>query len=404
LLSDKKIQGCKAAGKPYSKFDSGGLYIYVTKAGTRSWRLKYRFAGKEQRLTLGLYPDVSLKAAREERDAIRKAVKDGRDPLAERQARKLAASNGASFEAMGRDWFERNKATWRESTAQDIIGSLEAEVFPNYGRLHVNDFNPPMCLALIRAIEDRGAITVAKRVRQRMSRVFVHAISCGVGKSDPAAIIAKALTRQPHQRQPAITDLEELRAMLRAIEQQVVYPATKMALRLLSLTLVRPNELRFAVWPEFEGFAGDDPVWRIPAKRMKTNVEHVVPLTAAALDVINAIRILTWSSTYVFANKSNTGLPISRNLMSDLLREAGYRDRHVPHGFRAAFASIMTKRHPGEHEAIEAVLAHEVPGVRGRYMREDFLERRRELMAEWAGLLMDGAPDAKTLLLGRHRN
>jgi integrase len=403
LLTDLKIRALRPLGKPYSVFDGGGLYLYVTPTGTRSWRLKYRLASKERRITFGLYPEVTLAKAREERDAIRRALREGRDPAAEREARRLAVVNGHTFEAMARDWYKRKLKKWRPSHAKEIIDSLEQEVFATHGKLHVKDFTPPIVLALIRAIEDRDAVTVARRIRQRMSAVFVHAIACGVGENDPAAIVKGALTSHESRNQPAILDLGELRTMLRTVESRFTYPGTKLALRLLALTVVRPKEVRFAMWSEFEYLDGVAPIWRIPPDRMKTGLEHIVPLSPAAVDVLRAARMISGRGVYVFPNKSDPGKPISEGLLCALLSDAGFKGKHVPHGFRASFSSNMNKRHKGEADVMEAALAHAVPGVRGDYMRETFDERRREIMAEWADLILQGAPDAETLLLGKRR-
>jgi integrase len=400
MLTRDKIR--EPAERTCKRWDGGGLYLYCTKKGLRSWRLRYSIEGKRKMLVLGQYPDLSLTDARERRNAIKAELRQGKDPAVERRIRKTVNVNGASFEAMARDWLRRNKARWREGYAEEISASLEAEVFPELGRLHVDQITPPMVLALIHDIENRGAVTVARRVRRRMAKVFGHAMAVGIGHNNPAAIVKDALTHQSQDKQPAITILPELVAMVRKVEARFMYPVTKLALRLLALTVVRPNELRFAVWDEFE-LDGKDPVWRIPGPRMKTGIEHVVPLAPAAVDVIRAMRMLTGRATFVFANKSRNDRPMSQPVMSQALRASGFAGRHVPHGFRAAFASIMTQRHPVDHEAIEAALAHTVPGVRGRYMRETFLQRRRELMEEWASLILEGSPDAETLLLGKRR-
>jgi integrase len=405
MLTDRKIRGAKPARRPYTLFDGGGLYLFITRTGTRSWRFSWRSAGRPRVITLGLYPEISLAKAREEREALRKAIREGRDPGAERQARRMAVTTGHSVTALGRDWFERNKAIWRSNYAKDVRRILEVEIFPVLGSHHVNDITPPVVLGLVRQIEGRGAPTTARRVRQVLSAVFVHAIACGVGQNDPAAIIQKALTKRPTQRQPAIVDLDELCKMMRTLEAQVVYPVTRLAARFLAITAVRSNELRFATWKEFEDLHGEAPVWRIPGERMKTKQEHVVPLSPAAVDVIRAARIMNHYSPFVFANKSILEKPMSHASLSYLLRDAGYQGRHVPHGFRAAFATIMIKRHPRDGDAIEAALAHVMPGVRGRYVRETFLERRRELMNEWARLILGvDAPDAETLLLGKRKS
>jgi integrase len=400
-MFDRDIR--KPTKKPCKRWDREGLYLYCTPKGLRSWRLRYSIAGKRRVLVLGTYPDMTLADARARRNQIKAELRQGKDPAAERQVWKAVNVNGASFEAMAQDWLSRNKARWREGYTQEISASLEAEVYPRFGRLHVDQITPPMVLALIREIEDRGAVTVARRVRQRMAKVFGHAMASGIGGTNPAAIVKDALTHQAHDEQPAITTLPELAAMLRKVEARFMYPVTKLALRLLALTVVRPKELRFAVWGEFENLEGAAPIWRIPGERMKTGQEHVVPLAPASCDVIRAMRMLTGRAPFVFANKSHAHRPMSRNVLSTLLRSSGFADRHVPHGFRAAFSTIMNDRHPELASVIDACLAHRIPGVAGIYNRGNYLEHRRRIMVEWADLVLTGAPDAETLLLGRRR-
>jgi integrase len=403
-LTVKEIRAAKPARRPYKRWDEGGLYLFILPTGTRSWRLRYGLEGKRKVLVLGQYPELSLTDARERRNEIKAQLRQGKDPAAERQVRKLVNTNGTSFQAMARDWLSRNKARWRQGYAQEVSASLEAEVYPQFGRLHVDQITPPMVLALIREIEDRAAVTVARRVRQRMAKVFGHAMATGIGHNNPAAIIKDALTHQPQDQQPAITTLPELAAMLRKVEARNMYPVTKLGLRLLALTVVRPNELRFAGWAEFEDLDGAAPIWRIPETRMKTKAEHVVPLAPAAVEVIRAMRMLTGRAPFVFANKSHAQRPMSQPVLSQVLRASGFADRHVPHGFRSSFATIMNNRHPEIPNVIDACLAHRIPGIPGICNRSKYLDHRRAIMEEWASLILDGAPDAETLLLGRRRN
>ena len=308
-----------------------------------------------------------------------------------------------AFEAIARDWHDRHRPTWTERHAADVLGSLERLVFPAIGAMHVNDITPPLVLGVLRKIEaDHGGET-ARRVRQRMSAVFVFAIASGIGTADPAGIVRGALAPVVKGKQPAITDLDDLRAMLGKAEAEPAHPVTKAALRFLALTVVRPGELRGARWEEIEGLDGPDPVWRIPADRMKMKEEHVVPLVPAAVDVLRALHPLTGRGPLIFPNARYAHKAMSENALGYLLNRAGYHHRHVPHGFRAAFSSIMNERHPGNHDAIEATLAHVVPGVRGAYMRAKFHDRRRVLLEEWAGLLLDGAVEPAAMLAAPRR-
>jgi len=271
MLTDAKARSAKAGDKDYKLGDSGGLYLFVTRNGYKSWRLKYRFAEKEKRLVFGPYPEVSIAEARERRDAARRLLRDHCDPGVELLKQRAAAhsSHDATFERVARSWHESQKALWAPVHASDVIRSLERDIFPSLGALPVRDIDVPFVLQTLRKIEARDAIETAKRVRQRMSAVFVYAISEGIASADPAAIVAKALKpKRKGKKQPAILDVEELRALLRATDESGASPVTKLASRLLALTAVRPGVIRGASWDEFEGLDGDKAIWRIPADRM----------------------------------------------------------------------------------------------------------------------------------------
>jgi integrase len=353
-----------------------------------------------------LYPDLGLADARQRRNEIRGLLRQGRDPKAEQMTRRLLAGlpDGRSFEAVARDWHQRQTPDWKPQVAAIILRSLERDAFPVLGKLHVADISPPMILALLRGIEARGAPTTAHEIRQRIGAVLEFATDSQLIEFNPISRVrAKALTRVRHRKLPAIIELSAFCAMLRKIETTFCYPATKMALRFIALTAVRPNEVCSAEWREFEHLEHSVPTWRIPPERMKTGEEHVVPLARAAADVILAMRPLTRHCRYVFTHSRDRHRPLDLSTMAHQLVRLGFQGVHCPHGFRSSFATIMTKRHPADREAIEAQLAHGVPGTRGRYMRETFIERRRELAEEWAALILDGAPDADELLLRRRR-
>jgi integrase len=406
-LTDREIRATKPAGKPYKRWDEGGLYLAILPSGSRSWRVRYALAGERQIMTLGLYPDLSLADARQRRNEIRGLLRKGRDPKAEQTTRRLLAAlpNGRSFEAVARDWHERQLADWKPRVAATILRALERDAFPVLGKIHVADISPPMILALLRGIEARGAPTTAHEIRQRIGAVLEFATDTQLIEFNPVTRVrAKALTRVRHRKLPAIIDLPAFCAMMRKIETTFCYPATKAALRFTALVAARPNETCGAEWREFQDLERSSATWVIPPERMKTGEEHVVPLARAAADVVLAMRPLTHRCRHVFTHIRDTRRPLDLSTMAHQLVRLGFQDVHTAHGFRSSFSSIMSKRHPADSKtAIEAALAHTVPGTRGRYMRETFVERRRELAEEWAGLILDGAPDAEALLLGRRR-
>ncbi len=405
MLTTVQIKNAQPRPKPYKLFDGLGLYLLVTPSGGKLWRFKYQWDGKEKLLAFGQYDELGLVEARNARDDARQTLRQGRDPGAERAAARIRVqmSEAQTFEALAREWHELHTPNWSPRHAADVIESLETHVFPIVCAMHPDAISPPLCLGLLRQIEARPAIETARRVRQRMSAIFCYGLSTGVAHGDPAAVVLGSLAPLKKGKQPAIIKLKELVAMLRKAEAEPAHPATKGALRFLALTAGRPGEVRRTAWPEFQDLDGPSPLWELPAERMKRDREHVVPLSAPAVAIINAMREYTGRCPFVFPNARHPHKPMSENAMGYLLNRAGYHGHHVPHGFRAAFSSIMNERHPDDADAIEAALAHAVPGVRGRYNRAPYLARRRELAEEWASLIMQGAMPVEELLSGRRR-
>jgi integrase len=428
MLTDLKVRQAKPRDTDYKLGDAGGLYLFVAKGGTKSWRLKYRFSGKEKRLTFGRYPEVSLAQARDLRDEARRTIREHRDPAVEAQKRRLiaAAAAEATFERVAREWHEMQTPRWVPIHATDVLKSLEQEVFPHLGSVPLKEIDAPLVLAVLRKIERRGALETAKRVRQRMSAVFVHGIASGTCSDDPAARVMKALRPAPKKRrQPAITEINDLRGLLRKVEASNATPVTKIASRLLALTAVRPGVLRGVAWDEFEGIDwqsahpedAEAPLWRIPSERMKlvldrkgdTAFEHLAPLSKQAVEVLATIWPLTKRLQIVFPSTRHLHRPLSENAIGYLYNREGYHGRHVPHGWRAAFSTIMNERaeragRSGDRTVIDLMLAHVPPNtVEGAYNRAAYMQRRREIAQEWADLLTDGLVQPGELLQGPRR-
>ena len=423
-LTKTQADKAQATGKDYKLADAGGLHLFVTAKGHKSWRMKYRFGGKERRLLFGPYPDVSFLEARDRRDSARRMLRDHVDPAIELLRRKSAAAakSETTFERIARAWFDQHSPRWVPVHASDVITSLERDIFPDLGSVPITDIDAPMVLATLRKVERRGSIETAKRLRQRMSAVFVHAISEGIATTDPAAIVRNALKPLPRAtKQPAMVELEDMRAVLRAAESSGATPVVKLASRLLALTAVRPGVIRGAAWGEFEDLDWDGefvgptlPLWRIPAERMKlkldlkgdAGLEHVVPLSRQAVDVMRTIRRLTARSPLVFPGQRHSHRPMSENAIGYLYNRCGFHARHVPHGWRAAFSTMMNARavrlhRPADKAIIELMLAH-VPDnkVAAAYDRAGHMERRRVLAQEWADLLLASLAPASELLTG----
>lgn len=410
MLTDIQIRRAKAADKDYRITDGGGLHLFVTKAGGKSWRLRYEFAGKEKLLVIGPYPDVSLSEAREARDEAKRVLRSGRDPSIVRRQVRTDASN--TFEAIAREWHGLQVARWAKVHAGDVIRSLERDVFPDIGSLPVRDITAPDVLAVLRKVERREARETAGRIRQRMSAVFVYAIASGRASEDPAAVVQKALAPVIKGRQPAITDLSEARKILIAADAIPAHPGTRLALRLLALTAVRPGALVTTPWAEFAALDPEVPTWEIPAARMKLKTHakddeannHIVPLSRQAVSTIAALRALSGRGLYVFPNTRSVRKPLSENALGYLLNRAGYHHRHVPHGWRATFSTVMNELFPADRHIIDLMLAH-VPKdrVEGAYNRAAHLARRRELAQIWADLITDGLQPPEALLDLRRR-
>jgi integrase len=406
MLTDAAIRAAKAADKPRKLTDQAGLYLQVTPAGSKLWRMRYEFGGREKLLSFGPYPDVSLAEARNRRDAAKRLLRDGRDPGLEKRLERTRTQEALanSFEAVAREWYARMASSWTERHANDVLTSLERDVFPQLGPLPISEIGPPVVLAVLRAIEARPAIETARRVRQRMSAVFVYGIASGICQMDPAAIVQGAMAPLVKGRQPAIVDLDEAREVLQRAEAVPAHPVTKLALRLLALTAVRPGEIRGAAWHEFEQLEGSEPVWRVPAPRMKMKQEHLVPLSRQAVEVITVVRSLTGRGPLVFPNARHAHRPMSENAIGYLLNRAGYHSRHVPHGWRATFSTIMNEQYRDDRQVIDLMLAHAPKDkTEAAYNRAAHMGRRRELAQAWADMLLKDTPDAAMLVHGPRR-
>lgn len=408
MLSDAKVRAAKPRDKAYKLTDSHRLYLLVKPNGWKLWKWNYAYGEKQKTMAFGIYPMVSLVEARAKRDAARAQLEDGQDPSIVKKLR-IEANQEASrntFERVARDWFENARTQWARVHADDVIRSLERDVFPTIGELPISQMTPPKVLEILRVIEERGAVETARRVRQRISAVFVHAIAKGIAEKDPAEKLGAVLKPLRKGRQPAITDLGRLRKMINDAEEDQARPITRLALRLLALTAVRPNEIRGAQWEEFEDLDGTEPLWRIPASRMKGDRDrkeeiggdHLVPLARQSVDVLRVLWPLTGRSALVFPSNRHGHRTMSANAIGYLLNRAGYHGHHVPHGFRAAFSTIMNEwveRHGKKHDrkVIDLMLAH-VPKerVEAAYNRAAYMDRRRELATAWADMLTESLP------------
>lgn len=386
MLTNTEIKNAKPKDKSYKMADSQGLYLLVRPNGSKHWHLKYRVGGKERKLSFGGYPEVSLADARQAKDAARAELRSGIDPsLTQKQRRAAAANDDGLFRRVAEQWIEHTAPTWRSAKHHsDVVNSLERYVYPAIGNVPLNEITSPMVLALLKRVEAQRAIETTHRVCQRISAVFLYGIACGLAQTDPAAPLKGVLKKVPKGRQNAITDPAELQDMMAHLDSVSAYPVSLLALRFLAITATRSGEIRGMLWSELNG-----DVWEIPAERMKMKRPHIVPLSRHALDVLEAVKPFTAHSPYVFAAIRSPDKPMSDMSLSMILKRNGYAGRHVPHGFRSSFSSIMNERRPEDRYIIDLMLAHvSKDKVEAAYNRSVHLEKRREIAHSWADLLL----------------
>lgn len=385
MLTDTAIRRAKPGEKPMKLFDGKGLFLLVNKTGSKLWRLKYRFEGKEKLLALGAYPEVRLAEARSQRDEARALLAEGIDPgearKAEKQTRERAAAN--SFEAIAREWHGKQEAAWTKGHAATVLRRLETNLFPDLGRKAIDAVEAPELLATVRKIEARGAHDLAHRVLTVSGQIFRYGIATGRCRRDPAADLRGALTPHKPQHQPAIRP-EDLPELLHGIETYDGDALTKLALQLMAATFVRTSELIGARWEEIDG---ENALWSIPAERMKMKTEHLVPLSRQALALLAQIKPLEGRSAFVFPGR-NRDKPISNNTMLYALYRMGYKGRMTGHGFRAIASTIMNESGRFRSDVVERQLAHtERNQIRAAYNRAEYLDERRDLMQWWGDYL-----------------
>ena len=385
-LTDTAVRSAKPTDKPVKLFDERGLFLLIAPAGGKWWRFRYRFGGKHKSLSLGVYPDVALKKARERRDEARKLLADGIDPGEHRKAKKSAGADRAanSFEVVAREWFAKYEPKWAETHSSKIIRRLELDVFPWLGARPIADIAAPDVLACLRRIEARGALDTAHRAQQNCGQVFRYGVATGRCPRDPTADLRGALPPAKHEHFAAITEPAAVGELLRAVEGFKGTFVVQCALKLAPLFFVRPGELRKAKWVDFDLDKGE---WRYFVTKTKT--EHLVPLATQALEALRALQGLTGEREYVFPGR-DPKKPMSDAAINAALRRMGYdtRTEITGHGFRAMARTILHQELGFAPEIIEHQLAHRVPDALGTaYNRTKFLPERRKMMQQWANYL-----------------
>jgi integrase len=387
-LTDKAVRNTKPGDRPIKLFDGGGLFLIVAPAGGKWWRFKYRFARKEKLISLGTYPDVGLKEARDRRDTARKQLASGIDPSIARKATKAAFSDRASnsFEMVAREWLAKFSPRWTPTHIDNITRRLEKNLFPWIGSRPIDEVGAPELLTVLRRIENRGAIETAHRAQQNCSQIFRYAIATGRAERDPSIDLRGALAPVKEKHLAAITEPKTVGRLLRGIDAYEGSFVTKCALRLAPLVFVRPGELRHAEWTEIDL---DQAEWNIPSIRMKLREPHLVPLSKQSLQILNEIKPLTGAGRYVFPGARSSKRPMSENTIVAALRNMGFAKNEMSgHGFRAMARTILDEVLHVRPDYIEHQLAHSVLDPNGRaYNRTTHLDERRKMMQQWADYL-----------------
>jgi integrase len=381
-LTDKAIRNAKPRAKPFKLSDGGGLFLLVQPSGSKWWRYKYRFGGKEKLLALGSYPVVNLKEARERHFQARKALDAGNDPSqVRREAKRIAAIKYENtFELMAREWHQNRIAKWTPDHAARILRRMEADIFPKLGHRPIADITASELLGALRKVEERDALDLAHRLLQTCSQVFSFALVTERASRNPASELRGAL--QPTVKSNhAHLKADELPDFLAKLNEYDGEPQTKLAIRLLMLTFVRTGELRAAEWTEMDFQKAQ---WRIPAARMKMKEPHIVPLSKQAMAVLHDLQPLTGHWRFVFPNQQKPSGCMSENTILYALYRMGYHSRATGHGFRSTASTILNE-HGFQADVIERQLAHgERDKVRAAYNHAQYLPERQKMMQWWA--------------------
>lgn len=384
-LSNIQCKSAEIRERAYKLSDGNGLYLEVMPSGKKYWRWQYRFGGKRPRISFGVYPEVALAEAREQRDANRKLLRDGIDPARKRRQEKLRQTANAAntFRALGDEWYDLNKDGWATRTAADIRACLDKNIYPALGNIPVTELEAPDVLATIRRIEARGATFLSRRAMQYIGRICRYAIATGRAARDPTYKLSEAL--KPHKSTHfASIEVHEIPEFVQALRSNKarLFRSTVLAVELIMLTFVRTSELVQAKWSEIDL---DEGRWLIPAKRMKMGKDHIVPLSRQAQQYFRELRQISIYPEYVFPHFSDPRKHMSDNTILRALERLGYRGRMTGHGFRSLAMSAIKEKLGYRHEVIDRQLAHQPrSSIDKAYDRAQFIDERKVMMQEWA--------------------
>jgi integrase len=381
-LTDDKVRSLKARAAPYKVSDSCGLYLLVPSTGSKLWRLAYRFGEKQKCVALGKYPEVSLADARQARDYAKRLLADGYDPAAVKKANKRADKIAASetFCVVAEAWFETKKRRWVKSFGSRMRTRLDVDLLPALGSRPIAHIQPLEVLNAVRKVEERGAVHMAKRVMQIASAIFRYGVATAKCHRNPTVDLRGSLRRLYVRKHRTALSPRDLPAFMDCLERFDGPIITKLALNLVLLTLVRTTELRFARWSEFEDIEGQEPLWRIPAERMKMRRPHLVPLSPQAVQVLRQLRGATEGAAYLFRAPTARGI-LPANAMLFALYRMGYRNRATVHGLRATASTVLNDAE-FNRDWIEMQLSHRRAGA--PYNPAEWLPGRRRMLGWWA--------------------
>ncbi|MFL3278447.1 tyrosine-type recombinase/integrase [Escherichia coli] len=386
-LNDMQIRRAKPEAKAYTLGDGQGLSLLVEPNGSKSWRFRYRYAGKPKMISLGVYPTITLAEARARRDEARKIVAEGKNPSEVRKEQKLALriQSENAFEKIAREWHQMKSAKWSAGYASDIIEAFQNDIFPYVGTRPVGEIKPLELLIVLRKIEKRGALEKMRKVRQRCSEVFRYAIATGRAEFNPAADLSSALEVHKSNHFPFLKS-DEIPDFLRALDSYAGSRLVQIATKLLMVTGVRTIELRAALWQEFDL---DNAIWEIPAEKMKMRRPHLVPLSTQVLGFLNELKSMTGNYRYVFPGRNDPNKPMSEASVNQLIKRIGYAGKLTGHGFRHTLSTILHEN--GFNTAwIEMQLAHvDKNTIRGVYNHAQYIEDRKKMMQWYSDFIIN---------------
>lgn len=383
-LTELKVKALKPKEKSYRVYDEKGLYLEVSPAGGKLWRYKYRYDGKEKRLSFGPWPEVKIADARDMRDDARRSLRDGVDPTLLKK-RIIASGSEKSFMGIGQEWLVSMKKVWTEQHSHDVSQRLINYVFPFIGAMPIDAIKPMDVLRLARDIEGRGNYEAAKRMVTSCSQIFRYAVATGRAESDPCRDLKGVLTPYKKKNFAAITEPDKVGGLLRAIDAYNGSPIVRHAMKFSALTFGRPGEVRRAEWSEID-WQGKE--WKVPAAKMKMRNDHRVPLANQTIKLLKEIEVITGDGVYIFPSARIKDRPMSENAVLAALRSMGFtKDEMTPHGFRAMASTLLNEK-GYRADLIEAQLAHkEADKVRAAYNRAQYMQERRDMMQAWADYL-----------------